>query len=60
MRMTSRMGPELPTIPSWTSPPSFTRSAFSSSRLRSKSCFRSAALATARATSSTSSKGLVR
>ncbi len=35
-------------------------SCFSSSRLRSKSIFRSAALVTARATSSTSSKGFVR
>ena len=59
IRVTSRIAGELPTSPSgW--PPSFSRSWVSSCRFRSKSIFRSAAFATARTTSSTSSNGFVR
>ena len=59
IRVTSRIPPEFPTSPSGSAPVR-SRSCVSSWRLRSNSAFRSAALATARATSSMSSNGFVR
>ena len=53
------MGAEVPTSPSGAAP-SFSRSCVSRRRVRSNSIFRSAAFATARATTSTSSNGFVR